>query len=294
MAILILSTSNDITTNRVVKWLQYLIIPFVRYNLDEENDLDNIDIDQFSAYWFRKGNLLHSANKTPSFTSDVDEYINENNKKILEYFEFKLQKKKYINLFFHCTVNKLIVLQLAKEEGLLVPESKLIKNNKKISDKLIYKSINEGSSIYNRYNNSMLYTFTQNYDKSSKFAEFSQTLFQEKIEKKYELRIFYLDGVFYSMAIFSQQNCNTSLDYRNYDFEKPNRTVPYNLPKNIEIKLSNLMKKLKLKSGSIDLIVNNNNEYYFLEINPVGQFGMVSSPCNYNIEKAIVNYLIDE
>lgn len=35
------------------------------------------------------------------------------------------------------------------------------------------------------------------------------------------------------------------------------------------------------------------NNFYFLEINPVGQFGMVSGPCNYKIEKLIAKYIIE-
>ena len=51
------------------------------------------------------------------------------------------------------------------------------------------------------------------------------------------------------------------------------------------------MTKLEYKTGSIDLLLDTENNYYFLEINPVGQFGMVSIPCNYNIEKKIAEYL---
>ena len=47
------------------------------------------------------------------------------------------------------------------------------------------------------------------------------------------------------------------------------------------------MKLLNLNSGSLDLIRAADGKYVFLEINPVGQFGMVSYPCNYNIEKEI-------
>ena len=40
------------------------------------------------------------------------------------------------------------------------------------------------------------------------------------------------------------------------------------------------------------MILNKNNEYVFLEINPVGQYGMVSEPCNYFLDKKIAHYLI--
>lgn len=51
------------------------------------------------------------------------------------------------------------------------------------------------------------------------------------------------------------------------------------------------MKMLKLESGSLDFIVTPDNEYYFLEVNPVGQFNFVSEICNYHIEKHIAKTL---
>lgn len=292
MKALILSVSNDFTTNKVIKWLQYFQFPFTRYNLDEKNDLLGINVDEFSAYWFRKGNLMISKGGQ-SFSKEVDNYLDINNRKILEHLEFKLSKKRFINLYFNSSVNKLIVLEIAKDIGLCTPYSKMLTKNEGITGRMIYKSINDDAAIYNRYDNTILSTLTQEY-KSSDRTEFSPTLFQEKIEKKYELRIFYLDQIFFSMAIFSQQNHNTSLDYRNFDSENPNRTVSYKLPDEIEKKLILLMDKLNLKSGAIDMIVNREDEHYFLEVNPVGQLGMVSFPCNYNIEKEIVKYLINE
>ena len=52
------------------------------------------------------------------------------------------------------------------------------------------------------------------------------------------------------------------------------------------------MKNLKLDTGSIDMIVTLDGEYVFLEINPIGQFGMVSYHCNYHLEKRIAEYII--
>ena len=51
------------------------------------------------------------------------------------------------------------------------------------------------------------------------------------------------------------------------------------------------MRKLKLDSGSIDIIVTNKGEYVFLEVNPVGHFTQVSSPCNYYLEKEIAEII---
>lgn len=51
------------------------------------------------------------------------------------------------------------------------------------------------------------------------------------------------------------------------------------------------MADLDLNCGSIDMILGNDGLYYFLEVNPVGQFGMVSGPCNYYLERKIANFL---
>lgn len=51
------------------------------------------------------------------------------------------------------------------------------------------------------------------------------------------------------------------------------------------------MTKVEMNSGSIDMIVTLNNNYVFLEVNPVGQFWQVSYLCNYYLEKKIAHYL---
>lgn len=120
---------------------------------------------------------------------------------------------------------------------------------------------------------------------------FQPTLFQQYIDKKIEIRSFYLDGAFYSMGIFSQNDDQTKVDFRKYNDRVPNRTVPFKLPDSIEQKLHTLMQTLQFESGSIDLIYSSDEQFYFLEVNPIGQFGMVSYPCNYQLERLIANRL---
>lgn len=69
------------------------------------------------------------------------------------------------------------------------------------------------------------------------------------------------------------------------------RRVPYQLPQAVKEKLVLLMKKLELKTGSIDMIVDHQDNYIFLEVNPVGQVGMTSVPCNFNLHKKIATWL---
>ena len=120
------------------------------------------------------------------------------------------------------------------------------------------------------------------------------SFFQPLIDKKYELRVFIFDGKCYSAAIMSQSKERT-IDFRDYNDTDsfPHRIIPYNLPKDYSDKLILLCQKLNLDSCSADIIVDENGEYYFLEVNPVGQFGFISGSCNYNLEMIIANKLIE-
>ena len=93
------------------------------------------------------------------------------------------------------------------------------------------------------------------------------------------------------MGIFSQKNSQTMVDFRKYDREYPNRRVPFKLPKEVYSMVLEFMKDIEINTGSFDFIYSNRGEYVFLEVNPVGQFGMVSMPCNYYIEKRIAETL---
>ena len=54
------------------------------------------------------------------------------------------------------------------------------------------------------------------------------------------------------------------------------------------------MDSLNYNMGSLDVIKTKEGKYVFLEINPYGQFGMTSVPCNYYLDEKIAKFLIDE
>ena len=70
------------------------------------------------------------------------------------------------------------------------------------------------------------------------------------------------------------------------------RVLPIDIPTEIIRKLKLLMKELYLESGSIDMIVTPDDEYVFLEVNPVGQYDYVGKRCNYQLDKEIALTLI--
>lgn len=195
-------------------------------------------------------------------------------------------------------LNRIHTLDLAREIGLNVPSYAVITNYNQLDklddlgDRFVSKAISNG--IYDFFGHDAYYSYTEAHNKKD-FANKDVRLFPSMVmglvEKSFEVRSFYLNGNFYSMAIFSQRNEQTSVDFRKYCTELPNKNEPFKLPDDVEVKLDKLYKELELNCGSADFVVDKKGNYVFLEINPVGQFQMTSLPCNYNLEQKIVNYL---
>lgn len=191
-------------------------------------------------------------------------------------------------------VNKLEVMEIAKKHGLSVPNTIITGEKKKLKEVItkdgavITKAVSDG--IYYFSNRHAYYTYTEKITKRDIKVlpdNFFPSLIQNEVVKKFELRIFYLNGKFYPMVIFSQRNPRTLVDSRKIDLSSPNRSVPFKLPTHIKLKLSKVLRELDLNTGSVDMLVSTTNDYIFLEVNPIGQFGMVSRPCNYPIEQHI-------
>ncbi|NHN26125.1 hypothetical protein FIA58_010595 [Flavobacterium jejuense] len=238
----------------------------------------------------------------PNTNSFISESIDENNSKpIVDFLNLKLNKPQ-INKFSDNNIGKLHQLELCKLINLKFPETlittsladlkKFVTVHKIVITKPIEnpfsKHIVNGKDLHFFTSSKLI---TSNILKKYTSDRFQASLFQKYTEKKFEIRSFYLNETFKSMAIFSQQNEKTKIDYRNYDRERPNRIVPFLLPKSIEKKLIKLMKLLGLNCGSFDLIYSVNDEYVFLEVNPIGQFQWLSRNCNHNIERLIAETL---
>lgn len=299
--IILVTESGDIISNKVVDWFIHLNKPFIRYNCDVDF-LENHSLDDMSVIstWFRRDALLEktcfSENNLPVENKHLQKEYRMLKRHVFK--KLKQQSSKVIGNYERYNLNKLDVLSIAKKEGLLVPES-LITNKKteliaflEKHHRIITKSLSDSIIKSTEKGVEMIYTSEITTDDLNEITDaFFPSFFQKLIPKKYDIRSFYLEGEFYSMAIFSQRNPNTMIDFRNY---MNNRTVPYILPENIESKLSNLMHKLELNTGSIDIIHSIDDEFYFLEINPVGQFGQLSADCNYHLDKIIAKTLMNE
>lgn len=299
--ILIVSKNNEITTTEIIKWLLCLNKKFLRIDEDEffeikmvnhrimlQSDKSNFFLDDITSVWYRRGSIKF---KRFQYNNEaVQIHMNEAQYWLEQYILHILESKIHINKQSKSHVNKLLVLEAAKNNGLDVPKYFLSNNTDGVElGKTIVKSITGNVILQNIEENKDGIMYTAVVDEENE-SDFFISFFQEKIEKDFEVRSFFLCDKIWSFAIISQNDKQTQLDLRKYNNDVPNRNVRYQLPKNIEIKICNLMKELDLNCGSLDFI-KSGGKFYFLEVNPVGQFLSLSDTCNYSLDKEIADYL---
>lgn len=315
--IAIFSIDGDVTTDLVISWLKYYDCPYIRinsydvlsggFNFDIKNKgllIKNtwVDINKIKFVWFRKFGFyqrsIHNLNISKYIGDDAANHINKEFNELANLLYLQLSEKKWLNHPHTSSPSKIKMLILAQRYGLNVPDTHVLNDKKTLIElnknkQYITKSIFNPSFIYREEGVYTMYTSRLTSEKISKLPSvFFPSLVQEEIRKEYEIRSFFLEGEFFSMAIFSQELLSTEVDFRRYSLTKPNRYVPYCLPKEIEAQLSNVLRELGLNCASIDLIKGTDKKYYFLEVNPTGQFGMIDFNCNYGLHHKVSEYLI--
>jgi len=324
--IVLISSELDQATNDIVDWLQMSKHPFVRLNEEDRLNIERFSIRPYEltiraenlgmelnltsigAVWYRRGALLFNIDLVPLesgvdevLRARINEYLIDENRTLVDAIYDAFFARRSLNSIDDARVNKLIILNRAHRCGLRIPDTLVASSVQQISafrkkhGRIICKPLHIG--LRNPVGDWQFASFTEEVtteDLISDEAAIRPSFLQELIVKELDLRIFYIRGCCYASAIFSQSSQNTSIDFRDYDGEMPNRTPPFQLPSLVSQKIHTLMKDLDIECGSIDMVLSTTGEYVFLEVNPVGQFGQVSYPCNYYLERTISNTLIHD
>lgn len=301
----IITESKDRVSNEVIEYLIAKGVSFKRINSDIfssfSETISKADYVNGEIIWHRRAFIRLNPSEIQKYpfiynVLDEEDVVNKFIEK-KNCFKNTIYYGGYVKESQH---NKLYDLYLANKFGLKVPSTLItnvkseLKGFKQIHNKIITKPIKDLIRFRSEnYIYSSPGTFLIEEEHFDLLEEhFAISIFQEYIEKEIEIRVFYFDGFFFSMAIFSQNDEKTKIDFRNYNFEKQNRFTPFKLDKVIKKKIKKLLKYKKINTCSIDLILTPENEFVFLEINPQGQFGWLSKNCNYFIEKFIAQKLI--
>ncbi|EZH72138.1 hypothetical protein ATO12_24690 [Aquimarina atlantica] len=331
MVLILSRESAEITTDVVMDWLHYYDVKYFRLNGEDlvngkciiNFHLDDtktkwyftvqyedifFDSDMINAVWFRRSfdwDIEKRFWEPPStiehykFLEELNRHHQSEIRAVYNLIEEVLKDKYWLNQPSKSGSDKFKVLKVAKQIGFKIPNTLITNNLNHLSDFIhtnkncITKASKEGglilgsdfgiSTMTNKVTHETLLSLSQDF--------FTPSLFQKEIRKEFEIRVIYIENQIFATGIFSQSNEKTKVDYRHYDDEKPNRLQLISLPENLVQKIILLMERLQLNFGSIDIIKDINGHYYFLEINPVGQFLGISDVLGLKIEKIIAQIL---
>lgn len=170
-------------------------------------------------------------------------------------------------------------LQVAKRLGLRVPRT-LITNDpaeveellRTVEGPLVYKAFTGGVIHYPGAFPSGLLTavvgdeLRENLDR----VRHCPCIFQEYVEKAYEVRLTVIGNTYFPVTITSQEEDATAVDWRGKVH------LPYGdyqpLPSHVVKQVQALLAELRTVYAAVDFIVTPSGEYVFLEVNPGGQF----------------------
>ncbi len=184
---------------------------------------------------------------------------------------------------------------MASEIGFSIPET-LVTNDKDrliafsdcCGNDIIIKPLKSGR-IKDETGHRLIYTNKLQAIHLADIAEYDLTpcIFQKRIEKEYELRITVVGDKVFAAKVDSQTDPETLTDWR----KKKLKFSACEIPKELASQCRALVSKLNLSFGAIDMVKSVDGGYYFLEINPNGQWAWIEIDTDMDISGSIIKFL---
>lgn len=319
--VLVITNKDDITVDFVIKELQKRGITYYRLNTE---DIPNkiyvnfnintatyelfdgikqitINLLEFDSVYYRRP-LLNNLYYIDGINMQERNYLRSELAFVLEGIYKILKDKFWLNNIYDIreAENKIYQLQLAQEVGFLVPQS-LISNQigkvnqfkTSIGDECIVKPIKSGN-VNGESTPKAIFTTKINDEhfEDIERIEAFPIYIQNNIHKQYDLRIIVIGTEIYAAQIHSQVSKSSEIDWRKGSDILEHRV--HNLPENIKKMCIELTKRLNLNYSAIDMVVDRQGQYVFLEINPNGQWAWIENRLGFPLAEKIVDLLIVE
>ena len=305
--ILIITHKTDFTADFIVNKLNEKKISYKRFNCEDiltynttisynnQFKYSILEENDFKSVWFRRTKFPDLGeipiHQKSYLIGEIDSFAKN---------LFSILDANWLSEPFavYRAENKLLQLKVAQNLGFTVPAT-LVTNSKeelilfyqKHNENIIVKPISQ-TRISNNDNASFIFTNKIEPELIKKIEEYDLTpcIFQENIEKDYEVRVTVIGRQVFSAAVYSQQDQETVTDWRRKKlfFKK------VDLPAEIQILCVDMVRGLNLQFGAIDLIKTKSGDYIFLEINPNGQWVWIENETGLPISDAIIKFLTCE
>ncbi len=310
--ILILTNTDDLTADYVIIRLKELGIPYFRFNVDQfpafykihrcflytnkgsiETPYKVVQLEDISVIWYRR---LLLPPKVEFFGQENALYIQHESRHFLEGTFLSLLVP-WVNPIGNVFVaeRKLLQLQIAQECGLAIPKTCIANSPFElrqfmVDSDAICKPIYSGLQVtptgnYSAYTRTVSLTELLDHDEEICLCP---TLLQEQIYKTNDIRITFFGEKAFAVSI-------TGEDRQPLDWRRPGTTLKYKLievSENIITACKKMMQRLGLLYAAFDFVTGPNGEYYFLEVNPTGEWAWLDYTLGLNLRDELIQLLL--
>jgi len=196
--------------------------------------------------------------------------------------------------------SKVYQLALAHQIGFHIPET-IITNQpgaiRRFYDvcggDIIAKPLRRG---YFDYGDKQTCVFTETISKDDLIDEeglrLAPVIYQQCIAKECDIRVTVVGTEIYTAAIHSQSVPSAVTDWRKSETDDLPHSR-HDLPDNVSSLCLQLLNEMNLSFGAIDLVLTSGGEYYFLEVNPNGQWLWIEDRLGFPISLSIARWLVE-
>lgn len=137
------------------------------------------------------------------------------------------------------------------------------------------------------------YLFTKEIEKGSYLKQQYPWFVQQTIYASNDLTVLFIKDECFAFTLDRTQIAG--LDWRREIFSKDLKWVFMVLDETFILAIKNYMEELDLQFGRLDFLIDNNNDYWFLEVNPNGEWGWLDEKYEYGIyEKFLLQFGIEK
>lgn len=262
----------------------------------------------FHSVWYRHpGKPIPHAEITDSraraFVKEECNYALEGLWKILERESFWVSRPTSMRYSSY----RLNQLAMARSLGFSIPDTLVSNNPDEISrffhrnkKSIITKAVGVGIPILDKEGYAfyeVVFTHRIEEREIDDFIEttrFAPHIYQECVDKDFELRVTVVGTRVFACAIHSQDHLDdgVKLDWRRVAPTEIRHQI-VDIPEKLADMCVRLVNELGLKYGAIDVLLDIHGNYVFLEINSDGQYGWIEHLTGAGITDALVDLLLN-
>jgi glutathione synthase/RimK-type ligase-like ATP-grasp enzyme len=261
--------------------------------------IGSMELGAIDAVWYRK---IWKMTVPPQLSPEYHAVFTKEYRTWMQVFFESISHVPWLNPMetdHSVGTNKLKQLRLAAAAGLVIPDTICTNNPEQVKEFFEKQHGRVIMKLHNALSQSMKGDqpfFPTTILQEASLQQLSSLrycpmIFQQQIEKQYELRIAYVNGHFFTGKINTQHLQHGKADWRATSRGEA-AWHTYELPLSIQTKINGLMRSLDLPFGVIDMIRSVSGDYVFLEVNPQGEWGMLQRDLGYMIGEQIADTII--